>query len=430
LVSKAALLRRYKGSPKKRKAIADAPEVQPYTFGGVTGMVMIREACSLASEDGEPDGWFVVGLESSHADGDGELEATPYDRTFFPWILFKYEDRLTSCGFYGSSLMSQLYPNQMRMNKLLMRISKAQDLMCSPRISVQKGTKVIKSQLTNLIASVIEHTGTPPQALIFPAMAPEIYEWVKEEEKHMYSLAGCNPAAAAGMKDPGVVTEPGIREALDVQQSRQQAFVKRWTDYHLRIFKQLVAMLARRKSKEPYPVTAPGKKAKVIDWRALKYDESAFKVDIQPVSDLPLTAQARLEFAEDMMRIGLWDAQRVAVVMEDLDIESAESLEQAITRMIEDDFESMIIDGEPRHPDDTTPFDLALKTGAMFIARGKLEKEPKKHLDLARRYLQELKRLKKKLDAEEAPQIALPAGAPVNKLAPGLAPLPPAPAAA
>jgi hypothetical protein len=66
----------------------------------------------------------------------------------------------------------------------------------------------------------------------------------------------------------------------------------------------------------------------------------------------------------------------------------------------------------------------------MFIARGKLEKEPKKHLDLARRYLQELKRLKKKLDAEEAPQIALPAGAPVNKLAPGLAPLPPAPAAA
>lgn len=419
LISKAALIRRF---PKKKRAISDAPEAQPNSHGGVTGMVMLRESCHLASEDGEPDGWFAAALESSSPSGDGELSVTAYDRTFFTWILFKWEDRLTSCGFYGCSLMSQLYPGQMRVNKMLMRVDKAQNLMCTPRVAVQKGSRIIKSQLSNLIGGAIEYTTTPPTALIWGALPPEFYEWIDKEEKHMYSLTGCNPAAAAGMKDPGVVTEPGIREALDVQQSRQQAFVRRWTDYHLRIFRQLVAMLARRKSKDPYVVKAPGKKAQIIDWAKVKYDEDTFKVDIQPVSDLPLTAQARLEFAQEMMKAGVWDVQRTSEVMEDLDVESAETIEQAITRLIEDDFEAMIVDGEPRHPDDTTPFNLALKTGALWLARGKFEKEPKKHLDLARRYLSELKILKRKLDAQEAAQVPVAAGAPLNKLAPGLAP--------
>lgn len=422
LISKAALLRKYGTSPKKRRAIADAPEVQPNSHGGVTGMVMLREGCQLASEDGEADGWFIAALESSHPSGDGELSVTAYDRNFFPWILFKWEDRLTGCGFYGCSLMSQLYSEQMSVNKLLLRIEKAQGLMCNPRVAIQKGSRIIKSQLTNLIGGALEYTTTAPTALVWPAMAPEIYEWVKEKERHMFSLTGCNPAAAAGMKDPGVVTEPGIREALDVQQSRQQAFVRRWTDYHLRIFRQLVALLARRKSKDSYVVKAPGKKAQIVDWVKVKYDEDSFKVDIQPVSDLPLTAQARLEFAQEMMKAGVWDVQRTAEVMEDLDVESAETIEQSITRMIEDDFEAMIVDGEPRHPDDETPFNLALKTGALWLARGKFEKEPRKHLDLARRYLAELKILKKKLDAEEAAQVPVTAGAPLNKLAPGLAP--------
>jgi hypothetical protein len=420
LISKFAKDKDGKVDLKKRQAIEQAPEL-----GMGSGMALVHSAWHLKSGANETDGRYVLAVEGV----DGTLVDEQYDSPTFPAVFIRWDSSLG--GWYGVSLCADLRPLQENLNRRLRRLDTSDRLVGVPRLALPRGSKILQSQLTNLPGSQIEYSGQiPPSILQWAAATADAYQFIENIVQKMYDIPGISRQAAAGQKDAGVKSGAAIRESIDVQAVRMQPKAKLWENYHLRIFKKLIELLAtmekrandeaaaakedgtkgnkrkkavERKKAFSYRVKAPGrKKIALIDWRSVKYDADELDLSIQPVSSLPLTAQGRLDYALDMLSAGLWNAARVAEVMEDLDIDSA-SKTLAVQRLIEDDFEKMIEDGEPRYPDFWTPFDQAIDIGTLYLAEARLNKSNPKNIDMAARYLKECKRLDAQAKAQAAP---------------------------
>ncbi len=423
LVGKDVLLTRYgsKMTDKARAAVQLAAPVDPSGLGldaELAGMIQCHEAWHLASVPGGKDGKHALAIEGA------EILSGDFDKQTFTIKLLKWEE--ARAGFWGRSLMSQLSPMQTQLNVLLSRTDKAQHLMAIPRIAIKKGSKISKAQLSNLVGSIVEYTTEAPQPLVWPAMPPEIYQFIENIIEKMYDLTGVSRDMASGEADSKAESGVAKRESLDVQQGRLQPHMQSWEQFHVEIFEEAVEMMAEIHEKGgDYKVSAPGKNSlDHVSYSEWKMDRDDYTIAVWPTSQLPITPQGRLDFAEDMLKAGLWEPDRAKQVFEDLDIENADNLELGAARWLNQQFEAALYDAKPCHPDEITPFAQALKSCAQFISLGRSEACPPKNIDLLLRYLEELKALQPKPPAPPAPP-PLAQGLPIPAPAPlPLSPLP------
>jgi len=401
----------------KYKAIQDATSVDPLGTGGNPDSIVLYEAWHLRGSKKLDDGWHVIAIDTPSG-GTSTLFEEKWPKDYFPVLFLRWASSVI--GFWGRSFCEQVAPLQYEIDKMLIRIERSLRLMTTPRIGIERGSKILKSQLTNAEASVVEFTRNPPVALTWPALPAEYYKHLDENVQKVYDLAGISRQAAAGMKEAGVTSAVAIRESLDIQQTNLAVIQKLWEQFHVdiaRVMVDLAADLYGRKG--TYKVKAPtkgkGSFLDTIDWKDVNIPSDDYTIEVYPTSLLPTTPAGRLETVQEMVKSGLWSPERGAAALDDLDVESAENMTQAAERLIEKQFEEMLYDGIPHHPDEFTPPDLALKTGAQYITIGLLEEVPEKHIDLARRYLDDLADL---TAPPEPPAASAPSG--------DTSPLPPA----
>jgi hypothetical protein len=376
-------------------AIENSPSVDPIGTELPSGLVCVREAWHLPSvpgkEDGSGDGYHVIAVEHT----DGTIVVEPWYKNHPSLFFLRWED--ARAGFGGLSLCYQLEPMQSTLNRILYRIDRAQRLFSVPRVALLRGSKIVKSTLSNLIAGALEYTvpGGEPKPLVWPAMPSEIYKWVDETVQKMYDLPGISRNASSGVKETGTTSGAAIRESLDVQQTRMQIYAKRWERFHVSIYKAVIDMVSDIVGEGGnYEVAAPGTRVmERVDWSEIKMDAAEYTLQTWPVSMMPLTPQGKLDYIETMLDKGLWDIDRARAALDDLDVESADSITTAIQRMLDKDMEEMLYDGKAKRPDELTPFAQAMKTAGMYMAEGKNVGAPAKNIDLIRRYCDELKRM-------------------------------------
>lgn len=425
-IAKDVLISRYaKGKPDVRDAIENAQCADPIGIDQPSGMVRVEEAWHLQTSTKAKDGYHVIAIEGA----DGTLLTEEWTKPYFPIVILSWDRAQT--GAYGLSLCAQLEPIQRRINKMLDRWDRAAHLMAVPRIAIKRGSKIVKSTLSNLIAGAIEYTDQPPTPLVWPIMPAEYYKMLEDQVQKAYDLPGISRSASAGVKEKGIDSGEGIREALDIQQTRIQVYQQTWEKFHCDIFRIAIDMasdiVSDKKGPKGYKVKLPGAgMLSKADWKDIEYDEEDYDVQIWPVSMLPITPQGRLEYVGDMLKSGLWDLERARAAMSDLDTESADSLENSVFYLMAQQFENMLYEGKPAQPDEFTPFTAALKMGGQYLAEGQLQEAPAKNLDLIRRYLQALKSAQQSLQASQSPPPGAAGAAPAlaNTGAP-LSPLPP-----
>jgi hypothetical protein len=422
-----------------RDAIKGAESISPLGVDDTTGNICVRETWHLPSGKDTADGYHIIAIEGEK----GLLFSEEWKKDYFPIVFLRYE--ATRSGPYAISLMAQLSPMQTEINKTLMRISKSQGLFSVPRIGLKRGSKIIKDEISNLIAGAITYTDTPPVPLVWPAMPPDTYAHLEKTIDEMYDLPGVSRNAASGVKETGTTSGAAIRESLDVQASRMETFAQAWEQFHISIFKCALDMIADivedgteetvetqvrkrvrqgrgyayrtvsrktvKKVKGKYTVKAGKQLLEPIDWAQLGLDRDNYETQIYPVSNLPLTPQGRLDYVTDMLNAGLWDLTRAKLAMDDLDVESADDISNAVPRLIQMQMENMLYEGTPEHPDELTPYDQILQTGGMYLALGRLDKAPPKNMSLIFRYLDEAKAIQKAMAPPPAPA-PMPAGPP------------------
>lgn len=415
-----ALARWGKRSELVKAAIHLANVVDPIGIGDQGGQIIeIWEAWHLPSRRGGGDGMHLIGIDQP----DGILFREEWTKPYFPIVFFMWEKAMA--GFWGRSLMEQALPAQVEVNRILSRIEKAQRLMCAPKVGLQRGSKIIKTQLSNEIGGVVEYTTTPPVPIVWPALAPEVYKQLDAHIQKIYDLAGVNRNAAGGQKEADLESGEALRASLDIQQARMALVEDRWERYHVDIMEIAVDMardIAERKGSYTVQSVSSGSRGMTVaDWKEVKVAKDSFVLTFWPTSILPITPAGRIDTVKDLINSGLWTTERGNAALDELDPEAEMSLTRAAEKNIERQMEAMLYDGEPQFPDESTDIAKAVKLGAQYLNMGQVESCPAKNLDLVRRYLDALTDLQEMLKAANPPP-AQPAPPPMTGAAPGMPP--------
>jgi len=417
-IDRAIVLRLYGDTDERRLAILAAQAEDPTLQGGRANLIRVYEGWHLPAEKGGADGRHVIAIKG---DG-GTLIDEPWTKDYFSIRLFSWDPALS--GPYGRSAAEVLLPNQVALNVLLDKIARAQHLACVPRVGIQRGSKILKSEITNGVGSVIQFGTMPPVWWSPTALSPEVYQHLERHWAKGFEAYGVSPSLASGQKATGTVSGEAIRESLDVQTARFAVLSQRWEQLHLDVARQMIDICREIYAESDEPLKMPGTDLPDnVRWADLDMDEDAYVIQEYPTSLLPTTPQGRIDRVTDLVERGIWSPKRGESALDDLDVETEMSADLASEKEAKAICQDILSFGKYRTPDPAMDLTTCLRIGSTYRAIAETKRGiPDKHIDLLYKWLD---------DCAAAQQAVKPPPAPVAPGAPPPAPAPaPAPMAA
>jgi hypothetical protein len=411
-IDRGIVMRTYGKTAAQQAAIGNAKEEDPAMQGGRPNLIEVYEAWHLPNEKGGKDGRHVIAIGGEG----GTLVDEVYRRDYFPIFLFAWDPALS--GPYGRSAAEVLLPNQIAINTLLDKIARAQHLACVPRVGVQRGSKIVKSEITNGIGSVIQFGTMPPVWWSPTALSPEVYQHLERHWNKGFETYGVSPFMAGGQKASGVTSGEAIRESLDVQTARFAVLAQRWEQLHLDVARAIVDTCRELYADNAeLRIAAPGTQLlNMIQWKDVDLAEDVYVIQPYPTSILPTTPQGRIDRIKELTEAGIWSQQRAEAALDDLDVDANMSAERAAEKEIEQICENMLMDGEYEPPDPVMDLAACLRIGNQYRACAREGAVPDKHIDLVYRFMDDAAALQEKIKPPPAPA-AMP-GAPGAPAAP------------
>lgn len=376
------------------------PSVSTDSSQSIADQVMVAEAWHLPSGKDAKDGLHTIVASS------GVLFEESFDKNRFPFAFKHFNPRLL--GFWGQSLAEQLFGTQNEINKLLITISKSINIMGVPRVFIEQGSKVAASGFNNEIGSMIKYSGTIPQFVTAPCIAPEIYAQLQRLVEYAYQQSGISTLAAQGKKPAGLNSGAAIRENDDIQSDRFAALQKREDDYYIDLAYLMIDQgkdIAKRDGK--YETVFPDQDGtREINLPDAKMLDNTFVIRCFDTSSLPKDPAGRKEYVVEMMQAGIYTPQEGRRLLGFSDTEQEDKLATAAEERILKQLDGIVEDGKYSPPDEFTDIALAQKIVVEYYNLY----EPAK---LSETRVQMLRDYKKRLDAlVMAAQPPTPQGAP------------------
>lgn len=351
--------------PKYKSKISEAEQAFPDNAGDsartVADQVMVAEAWHLPSSKDANDGRHVIVCsEGVIYDSDDEDE-TKFDKETFPFVFLHYSPRIA--GFWGQGLPEQLLGTQVEINKLLITMSKAINLVGVPRIFVEQGSKVMKTAFNNEVGSIITYSGTPPQYSVAPCLPVEMYEQLQRLVDYAYQQSGVSALSAAAEKPQGLNSGEAIRNYDNIQSDRFASLVRRYDHMYVDLAYLIIDSakdIAEREGK--YQTVYPNKNGtKEIDLPKMDLLEDPFVIQCFDASALPKDPSGRLEKVVEMMQAGIIDVQEGRRLLDYPDIEQVDKLATAAEERILQILDDIVENGKYTPPDPFMDLELATK---------------------------------------------------------------------
>ncbi len=384
----------------------------------VSDQVTVGESWHLPSGPDAKDGMHVIWLENE------TLFEEPYNKDYFPFARFQWCPRLY--GYWGQSGAEQVQNVQLEINKLLWVIQRSMHLAGTFKIWLKNGSKIPKEHLNNDIGSII--TGDePPQYLVPPIVAPELYSHLQTLKTQAYEQFGISMLSAASQKPAGLNSGKALREYNDIESDR---FITIGQAYE-RLFLDL-AKLAIDVAKEiyeeagQYQVKVPGKKfIETIDWADVDMDNDAYVMRAFPVSSLPNDPAGRLQTVQEYAQAGFIDPMTARKLLDFPDLETVETLANAMDEWICKSLDQIVDEGMYSPPEPEMDLAKAQALTLQYIAQGKVSNLDEDKLELLRMFKSQLDILAAKAMPQQMPMgagapLANPTATPQSDLLPNM----------
>ena len=154
-------------------------------------MVQVFEAWRLPSYEGAGDGYHAIILQ------DCTLAAEPYEKDYFPFAVYSYQKK--PLGFYGESIASMLFKNQMTINRILKIIDKSILMFAYPKIWAPPGSNFNPDKYTRGFGDVVEST-VQPQIMVQQIIPQEVYTHLTDIYQKSFEVVGISQQTAAAKK--------------------------------------------------------------------------------------------------------------------------------------------------------------------------------------------------------------------------------------
>lgn len=293
IVSRLWLLKTYGKTPEMRKRIKEA-QSKSFSYTSYRtppdDQIVLIESWKLPTRKGADDGRHSLVIENA------TLVDERYDRERFPFVFLKYGE--PQFGFYGRSLVGDLTGYQIRLNELNEAIRYGQDLMCVPRIWIEQGSAIVRSEFDNRIGKSYTYRGVKPDVSVWNAFNAEIYQERERIKSSAYEFAGISEHSAQG-KAPGQArfdSAPAFREfyanndeRFNRQAQAQEQAYKEVADHIIELSADLYSGKEMKKSS----TYRYGNLAEEIDWDDVDMPRDKFVLEISASSIINMTPAAR-----------------------------------------------------------------------------------------------------------------------------------------
>lgn len=284
------------------KAQAKSSDYLEYRAVG-EGYIVVVEGWQLALGKEYPGRHVVAVQDCLVVDEKYTLEVPPF--AFYHW-------QAPLSGFYSPSAVEQCLPYQIRLNEINDVIRDAQDLMGRPRILVAEGSRVNPYEVDNLVARFIKYTGIKPEAVTWPAIAPEIYNErdrqvrICLEQFGLSNLASKTEVPQSARFD----SSAAFREFNAIQDDRLADPAQRFERFYLDLAELMIRVLKASGAKPKTVWSTGGGKNKigqveVIDWSEIDLDEDAYVLQLEATSIFDSTPSAIRDELEKQLAMGL-----------------------------------------------------------------------------------------------------------------------------
>ena len=295
-----------------------------------TNMVQCCESWHLPSITGADDGRHVISM------GTLILSDDPWKYGRYPFVFLKWGD--AGVGFAGQSLVEQLRPIQMEINKLALRIQQAMHLLAVPWIYVQAGSRVVDSHLRNQPGTIINYVGEPPISYTPTSMHPEVYSHLDRLYQRAYEIAGISELSATGKKPAGLESGAALRTYHDIETERFVNIAQRYEQSFMDAaawIKDLAQEIVEDSGS--FPVKGIKNNAlREMDFKQINMAESDYILQAYPTSLLPSTPAGRLAAVTELIQSGIITQRDHIVRLLDFpDLQSVTSLYDTLDRDME-----------------------------------------------------------------------------------------------
>jgi hypothetical protein len=416
--------------PEQEEAIMNAKlgehDEDEYGYDPLADQVLVRESWRLPSWPGAKDGMWARCITDKLL-GDPK----PYKRDRFPVATWRWDDGMA--GFYGRGLGHELQGLQLEINDIL---DELQELLHTVKGKwlIEEMSRVNTEELTDEGDAIVAYRGTQP-VYITPQIAPkELYDHLWNLVAKSYEIAGVSQLAATSQKPAGIQSGAGLRALRDGQSERFLEKFDSWDQFILRNAELAVDALRDLSEDGPVVISATrGTRREELKSSDFLIDENVYELQIVPASMIPAGVPGKLEFAEEMSRLGVADPEELLELISMPDTERFVQRRLATRKLVEDLIEDIVEDQNFEPPEPFMFWPTAIKVAVESYLTYRRKKAPPEVLDLISRWIVLANMQRKKEAAQDAPPPpppglpGAPPPGPPGMPPPGAPPMPPGP---
>lgn len=307
------------------ESIARTTDYLEYRTVGM-GYVVVVEGWQLATPTSP--GRYVCAVQNKI------LRDTPYTLQIPPFALYHWQ--IPVSGFYTPSAVEQVLPYQIRLTEINDVIRDAQDLMGRPRILVAEGSRVNPLEVDNMVGRFVKYTGIKPEAVTWPAIAPELYNERDRLVRICLEQFGISAVTAKAEPPPSARfdSSAAFREFNAIQDDRLADPAQRFERFYLDLAELMVRTL-KDSGEHPETVWSTGSSGtkqgmmEVIHWDDIDLDEEAYVLQLEATSVFDSTPSAIRDELEKQLAMGLITPEQYRLEMASPDEEAEMSIQAA-----------------------------------------------------------------------------------------------------
>lgn len=376
--------------PKYKSQImsAKAAESQMPKFRELSEQVWVLEAWHLPATEDSGDGRHVMCIQNA------TFLDEEYKRDRFPFIKMDWSKRLL--GYMGQGLAEQLTGLQVEINKILKNMQITGHLFV-PKLMLEMGSKIVKSQLNNEIGGLVWYSGTKPEVWApnaFPQTEFERLIWLYQRS---YEIAGVSQLAANSAKPAGLNSGKALREFNDIESERFILTGKAWEQVHLDIATHIIEL--SKEIAEEYDdakTMAMGEDGlEVIKWSDIQLEQDQYVMKVYPTSFISKTPAAALQDTTDLLQAGLIDQKTGMRLLDFPDLKQQMKYDTAPDEIIYKIGETMIKKGRYIPPEPQLDLMRSGKIMLNIYLKAKLDGVPESKLELLRTFMVQAEKMVK-----------------------------------
>jgi hypothetical protein len=341
---------------------------------GLVGSASLSEFCWVVESwhlrpGPKGEGRHVLSIENA------TLEDNEWTRDEFPVASFRYRER--DLGYYGAGLIEAVRQNQARINKLIRRIDRAQDLASNVVILNPNGEgSVSADSITNDVGLVINYlpANGPPQVVKWDGTLSDLQAQVGLEFERALTQEGISQSQTNGQgAGKGLDSGAAVRAADDVQSRRLVPYVSRYQMSCMTVARLFEAMNDMMADQDPsYVPVAEGSGSRrnflrTSQWKKVRPPKDDARLTMSTMSALPTTPQGKWAAVQEWIQAGFVSRSWAQSLLDFPDLDSYASNELAHMELAKFQIESILDGGEIVSPDPRQ--DLALLADMMTKAK-------------------------------------------------------------